>query len=170
MILLANTTTINKNTHINKFQINSTTVDASSDALLRTTSSDGGAKTKKKKSKKRTTLRKKKKSATLKFNANKQEPKYNWAQELRVESQTVRCVSFTIPACVCVCVCAVTSRSFHAPHPTEFDVYTQSPYMREPASQTTGKNNKTQEVHKEENISPTSQEKDARYQLHASCQ
>ena len=92
-------------------------VKRASDALLRTTRA---AKTKKKKSKK---SRKKKKSNTLPFNPNKQEPKSNWVQELRTESKTVRCVSFMILACAC----AMASRSFHAPHPTEFDVYTQSP-------------------------------------------
>ena len=139
-------------------------LSASSDVLLRITSSDGSAKTKKNKSKKRKTLRTKKGSTTLKFKPNKQEPKYSWVQEVRTESKTVRCVSFLIP----VCACAVASRSFHEPYPTEFDVYTQSPYMREPASQTAGKNNKTQEVHKKENIIPTSQEKDARYQVRES--
>ena len=162
MILLANTTTINKNTHINKFQINSTTVDASSDALsassdvlLRTTSSDGSAKTKKNKNKKRKTLRTKKGSTALKFKPNKQEPKYNWVQEVRAESKTVRCVSLMILACSC----AVTSRSFHAPHPTD---------MREPASQTAGKNTQQQVLTKEK-IIPTSQEKDARYQVRELC-
>ena len=111
----------------------------------KTTSSDEAAKTKKKKSKKRKTLRKKKESTTLKFNPNEKEPEYNWVQELRGESKTVRCVSLMILACSC----AVTSRSFHAPHPTELYVYTQSPYMRAPAPQTAGKNNKAQrEVNK----------------------
>ena len=64
----------------------------------------------------------KKREPILVFSKLKKEPKYNWVQKLRAESKIVRCVSFMTLNCVCVC-----SGKFHAPHPTEFDVYTQSP-------------------------------------------
>ena len=71
---------------------------------------------------------------------------YNWVQELRSESKTVSFFSDT-----CVCVCSGKSIVPCAPiQPSS--MFTQSPYMRAPASQTTGKNNKTQEVHKKEKI------------------
>ena len=97
------------------------------------------SKTGKKTNKKRRTLRKKKKS----MYAKKKEPKYNWMQDLRAElKKPVRCVYFMILACACVLV----SPLFHSPHPSEFDVHTQSQYNAQPASQTAEKNKKTQEV------------------------
>ena len=79
------------------------------------------SKTGKKTSKMRRTLRKKNKSTN-----NEKEPKYNWMQDLRAESKKpVRCVSFMILACAC----ALVSPLFHSPHPSEFDVHTQSQYI-----------------------------------------